>query len=531
MAEGKALARKVASYFASNYGDRITNTFYYHNNERYDLESHEIDDRALLAMGFSDEVAREARGALNRALDILVAKNGYVKYLDREGRTKYGEIIEPKFWGKINPEGKFDNRSLKLATCSYPRDSRWYTRESQKQAADEGNVKRLQAVVMGNSKKIKAIDTNTFRDCKSLASVKLVNVTEIGHHAFEGCESLASVELGAVKDIRPHAFYNCSHLRFIIIPDSVIWIGSYAFNSCRNLEHVVISDNVLNLHIGTFNNCLSLTSVKLGANVKSIQNGAFENCYSLLSVDIPVSVEIIRENAFNGCRSITKVTGGDFVHTICKSAFGRCTSLSSVEIGVNVPLLEVDEGAFQGCSSLHTLVIPSSVHFTKQYWNGITRVGERQHLQTFRDCPLTTLIVVPPINRVEFYDESTDTYIKQSSRVALEFSAAFPGIVWFHAAPEVMDQLKKDKTDLPLALPRSTNDNHASVLLHYRFPDPESATHLGRILPNRIRQTRAMVLSMHHRDNNSFVALPDEIVFLIMSMVRSDEAVRFQATP
>ena len=56
---------------------------------------------------------------------------------------------------------------------------------------------------------------NAFRNCSSLTSIDLPNVTSIGSNAFDSCSSLTSIYLPKVTSIGRNVFAHCSSLTSI----------------------------------------------------------------------------------------------------------------------------------------------------------------------------------------------------------------------------------------------------------------------------------------------------------------------------
>ena len=115
-----------------------------------------------------------------------------------------------------------------------------------------------------------------------------------------------------------------THVKRIIIGDSVTTIGWSAFRDCNSLTSVTIPNSVTKIGIAAFRDCSSLTSVIIPNSVTTIGDGAFEGCSSLTSVTIPNSVTKIDDNAFRGCISLTSVTIPNSVTTIDDNAFSGC---------------------------------------------------------------------------------------------------------------------------------------------------------------------------------------------------------------
>ena len=113
---------------------------------------------------------------------------------------------------------------------------------------------------------IDEINSCTFMNCKSLASIKISDsVTGIGDVAFKNCTSLTSVKIGSsVKSIGDDAFYNCTRLKNVTIPKSVTVIDSSAFSGCTSLTDVYYSgseDEWNKISIGSYNSCLENATI------------------------------------------------------------------------------------------------------------------------------------------------------------------------------------------------------------------------------------------------------------------------------
>lgn len=79
-------------------------------------------------------------------------------------------------------------------------------------------------------------------------------------------------------------FIDCSTLRTIILPSSIIEIGTSAFDSCTNLVSVNIPSNVTRIDYLAFYDCKSLTNIKIPGLVSYIGLDSFRGCTSLIEV-------------------------------------------------------------------------------------------------------------------------------------------------------------------------------------------------------------------------------------------------------
>ena len=333
---------------------------------------------------------------------------------------------------------------------------------------------------------VTSIGSYIFYNCSSLTSVTIGDgVTSIGNLAFDGCSSLKSIVVeegnsiyhsdgnciietgsktliagcktsvipsdGSVTSIGSCAFSRCTSLTSITIPEGVTSIGNSAFYNCSSLTSITIPDSVTSIEGGAFEDCTSLTSVTIGEGVTSIGGSAFEDCSSLTSIIIPDSVTSIGDDAFRYCDNLTSITIPDSVTSIGDSAFSGCGSLEyNIKDGIKylgnetnqyLVLMDVEDtsqstytidencmhiyrSAFEDCSSLTSITIPSSVtsigSYAFQYCDnltsitigeGVTSIGER----AFEDCTSLTSVTigdsVTSIGERAFSNCSSLTYV------------------------------------------------------------------------------------------------------------------------
>ena len=313
----------------------------------------------------------------------------------------------------------------------------------------------LGAFVLPNT--VTKVGSGAFQGCSALTKVTIPGrVTEIGKNAFRSASAIASIEFensNVGLTIGEKAFYSCTALNQLTLPERLTTLGDYAFGSTSNLFKVTVlsagdASGVLHFANNAFGKDDStakfyVTEVALGAKVPTFDvTGVFgqelevitvdENNQNYSSVDgilynksvteilffphnrdgafeLPDSVVKIGARTFQD-RKITSITIGNKVELIDESAFEGCTSLTTVifagegtaklKIGnnafyrcnkvteFNLPTRtqSIGEGAFYACTSLTGIVIPE----------GVTEIGK----YAFGLCYLTSVSLPSTIQKL-----------------------------------------------------------------------------------------------------------------------------------
>ena len=245
-------------------------------------------------------------------------------------------------------------------------------------------------------------------------------VTVIGDKAFEYHESLTTVDIpSSVTTIGDYAFYYCTSLTSINIPSSVTTIGNYAFEACASLTSINIPSSVTTIGYYAFGYCTSLTSINIPSSVTTIGDYAFYNCSSLIIYcDVSSQPDGWSDDRNSSYRpvyfNITVITTNEFIYGLNNSEITlicyigtseEITIPSFVEInGENLPVTTIGNSAFEYCTSLTSINIPSSVttigHSAFYYCTSLTSINIPSSVttiggSTFNYCTSLTSINIP----------------------------------------------------------------------------------------------------------------------------------------
>ena len=233
----------------------------------------------------------------------------------------------------------------------------------------------------------------------------------IGERAFAGCGLLTEVVLPAhVTSVGAYAFYNCSGLTELVLGESLASIQEFAFAGCVSLVEVTIPENVTSVSETAFSGSYKLIRITNKSNCKIVSpawvggevsaDGVFANELSVdgngiqtLTVGDKVYVfgyvgsnakldlsaysgKDVYVNAFYGNTTITEVIIPSNIGNIGNNAFAGCVNIRKASLPDkaiafipkdNLTHVTVNGGeivpdfAFQNCTSLKEIVLPSSI--------------------------------------------------------------------------------------------------------------------------------------------------------------------------
>lgn len=119
----------------------------------------------------------------------------------------------------------------------------------------------------------------------------------------------------------------------LLIPDSVIAIGSEAFSDNTAIENIIVSHKLEYIGQRAFSGCRKMMDFNLPSTVKYIEKEAFDGCWNAFKeLTIPASVRHIGSHAFRNCLNLEKVIFLEPVEKIGSGIFESCERLSSIVV-------------------------------------------------------------------------------------------------------------------------------------------------------------------------------------------------------
>lgn len=139
-----------------------------------------------------------------------------------------------------------------------------------------------------------------------------------------------------VTSISNYAFKNDKTLSYVIMPDTIKWIGSYAFYSCYNLKSVRLSSKITSILRDCFFGS-GIETLIIPEGVTSIEIEAFSISSSLKTIYLPSTLETIGDGAFFGCDNLQDVCYAGSKDDLKKVKFGTLNSpLNTASYSYNV---------------------------------------------------------------------------------------------------------------------------------------------------------------------------------------------------
>lgn len=189
-------------------------------------------------------------------------------------------------------------------------------------------------------------------------------ISSDGKELIKGKDIEVVIVPEGIERIKDKAFDGFKNVKEVVLPKSLIEIGSWAFEF-SSLERVHIPGNIKKIGIGVFNNCGNLKEVVVEEGVRNLGSEVFRNCDSLKSVSLPESLEYIPKSAFDTCVSLVIINLPHNLKEIGDYAFADCQQLEGITIPESVKSIGLH--AFSGCYELKEIKIPKQIIGISEY--------------------------------------------------------------------------------------------------------------------------------------------------------------------
>lgn len=263
--------------------------------------------------------------------------------------------------------------------------------------------------------KTKRHDQNAFIP-KNIVKLRIKGSTiSIPASTFADQAKLTYLEIEeGIQKIGDYSFYKCPYLFEVHCPLSLEQMGVYAFAQAMLLTEVTLpTDGSLTIiPASAFEYCESLLNVKLPASVQSLHHYAFFHCTSLSDVRFEtktcaariLGLIEIHDHAFGCCASLKKVKLPVTLIKLFSNSFCDCIGLQDIKMAEG--LQTVERRAFNGCTSLKILEIPSTV---EDFHPQDIQEGCHSRLKVWQRSPDDVLLGIGSVNK-DLYSPNLDFY-------------------------------------------------------------------------------------------------------------------------
>ena len=168
-------------------------------------------------------------------------------------------------------------------------------------------------------KSVKYIEYGAFYGCIGLNSV-VVDKDNKNYDSRNNCNGIIETETSelifgnqntkipnSVTRIGEWAFAGQSLLTTVDIPNSVTSIGSWAFDE-SGLKSMVMPNSIIALGTNVFMYCQALETLVFSESLEIISGFLLNQCHALKSITIPASVKVVEEYALAYCNNIQSIT-------------------------------------------------------------------------------------------------------------------------------------------------------------------------------------------------------------------------------
>ena len=153
-----------------------------------------------------------------------------------------------------------------------------------------------------------------------------------------------------------------------------------------NFEGTLTFASGLEINSNTLSNCSTVVNIVTGDNVSIKMGSTFSKCTKLEEVSMGKNIKIINfykefdHSLFSGCTELKKITV-ESLSEVNAFAFSSVGAALQGDIVINEGVMKIGDRAFNGCSSITSVIIP----------NTVTNIGDR----AFYNCSSIKTAKIP----------------------------------------------------------------------------------------------------------------------------------------
>ena len=197
----------------------------------------------------------------------------------------------------------------------------------------------IEKIIIENG--ITRIGNNSF-DGYGIKSVEFPSsLVEVGNNAFSDCANLNSINFNyGLKKIGEKAFYRTGNIKELKIPNTLETMGNMCFSE-SDVEKVILPDSLLDVGSGVFSKCLRLKEINIPGSINTIPQRMLEGCNSIKSIVVGNGITSIDSYAFYNS-GIVEITLPISIKEIGKDVFNSSSISTIIYQGTRKQAHEID---------------------------------------------------------------------------------------------------------------------------------------------------------------------------------------------
>lgn len=182
----------------------------------------------------------------------------------------YSEISSLVIPPSVNWIGEYAFSNCEpLETIDYGGSMTWIPKSCFSRCSNLKSVTGLQSV--------KKVESSGFYECQNLQSLGAFAPEEIYSYAFNYAHKLSEIDLTKARIIESNAFRECNALESVKLSDKVSVIGNYAFAYCTGLKDLYLGASVRQLSSYAFSGSNNLKQIHLKSPAPPTVDNAFSS--------------------------------------------------------------------------------------------------------------------------------------------------------------------------------------------------------------------------------------------------------------